>query len=58
MRVMFRLGYAAKGLVFMIIGGLALTLALGYGGSVSDAKGALGFISKQPFGNKPNFFDR
>ncbi|MDQ3234666.1 MAG: DUF1206 domain-containing protein [Pseudobdellovibrionaceae bacterium] len=49
-RVMFRLGYAAKGLVFLIIGVLALMTTLGQGGQLSDPADALKFINRQPFG--------
>lgn len=45
-----RLGYATKGLLYILIGGLALRLALGYGGSAEDASGAVGIIGEQPFG--------
>ncbi len=45
-----RLGYAAKGVVYLIIGGLAAKLAIGQGGSATDQKGALQTIYEQPFG--------
>jgi hypothetical protein len=47
---MFRLGYAAKGLVFAIIGVMALMLMLGMGGQLSDPTDALKVINRQPFG--------
>ncbi len=45
-----RLGYLAKGLVYIIIGGLAALAALGNGGATTDRKGALQTIADQPFG--------
>ena len=45
-----RLGYGAKGVVYAIIGALALRLALGEGGRTTDSQGALRSIAEQPFG--------
>jgi hypothetical protein len=45
-----RLGFAAKGLVYIIIGGLAAQAALGRGGRTTDSQGALSSILGQPFG--------
>ncbi|HVB73326.1 MAG TPA: DUF1206 domain-containing protein [Ktedonobacteraceae bacterium] len=45
-----RLGYAAKGVVYLIIGFLAAKLATGQGGSATDQRGALHTIYGQPFG--------
>ena len=45
-----RLGYAARGIVYLIIGGLAIKLATGYGGSATDQHGALQAIHNEPFG--------
>jgi hypothetical protein len=45
-----RLGYTAKGIVYAIIGVLAVKAALGTGGKTTDQKGALGEIATQPFG--------
>ena len=45
-----RIGYAAKGLIYLLIGTLALRLALGNGGRLTDADGALRTIVEQPFG--------
>jgi len=45
-----RFGYAAKGLVYMIIGGLAALAALGEGGATSDRKGAIQALYEQPYG--------
>src|SRR6266702_3440315 len=43
-------GYATKGVVYLIIGGLAAQLAIGHGGSATDQHGALQTIYAQPFG--------
>lgn len=45
-----RLGYAAKGVVYLIIGGLAIKLATGFGGSATDQQGALQAIHNEPLG--------
>ena len=45
-----RFGYAAKGVVYVIIGVLALQLAFGQGGEATGPEGALGAIGQQPFG--------
>jgi Domain of Unknown Function (DUF1206) len=45
-----RLGYAAKGIVYLIIGALAVELAAGHGGAATDQRGALRAIYEQPFG--------
>ncbi len=45
-----RLGYAAKGIVYLIIGALAVELAAGRGGATTDQRGALRTIYEQPFG--------
>jgi hypothetical protein len=45
-----RLGYAAKGIVYLIIGALAVELAVGRGGATTDQRGALRTIYEQPFG--------
>jgi hypothetical protein len=45
-----RLGYAAKGVVYAIVGVLAVQAAFGAGGRTTDQKGALGAIAAQPFG--------
>jgi hypothetical protein len=43
-------GFAAKGLVYLIVGGLALQAALGKGGQVTDSEGAMRTILRQPYG--------
>jgi hypothetical protein len=45
-----RLGYAAKGVVYVLVGGLALQAALGSGGKTTDPQGALRTILQQPAG--------
>src|SRR5437588_5887189 len=45
-----RLGYAVKGVVYLIIGLLAVQLAVGQGGKLTDQRGALQTIAEQPFG--------
>ena len=45
-----RFGYAAKGLVYAVVGVLAVQAAFGQGGKTTDTKGALGTIAAQPFG--------
>jgi len=45
-----RFGYAAKGVVHIIVGLLATEVALGLGGQVTDSEGALQAIMIQPFG--------
>lgn len=44
-----RLGFAARGIVYILIGWLALGVAL-HGGEASDNQGALGYIATAPFG--------
>jgi hypothetical protein len=45
-----RFGYAAKGIVYVIVGGLAVQAAFGQGGQVTDQKGAITKIAEAPFG--------
>lgn len=45
-----RLGYAAKGLVYFIVGFLAAQAAFGAGGRTTDTSGALTTIVTQPWG--------
>jgi len=45
-----RLGYAAKGLVYIVVGVLATQAAIGSGGRTSDTRGALKAVGSAPFG--------
>ncbi|HTE18695.1 MAG TPA: DUF1206 domain-containing protein, partial [Armatimonadota bacterium] len=45
-----RFGFAAKGVVYALIGFVALKAALGMGGKTTDAAGALRMLLHQPFG--------
>ncbi|MEZ4615988.1 MAG: DUF1206 domain-containing protein [Caldilineaceae bacterium] len=45
-----RFGYAAKGLVYITIGALAIQAAIGSGGKTTGPSGALGSLANQPFG--------
>ncbi|MGH3148565.1 MAG: DUF1206 domain-containing protein, partial [Rubrobacter sp.] len=45
-----RLGYVAKGVVYAVIGFLALREALGAGGKATDPSGAIQAVGTQPFG--------
>jgi hypothetical protein len=45
-----RFGFAAKGVVYVLIGLLALQAALGTGGQITDQQGALAAIAQAPFG--------
>ncbi|MCA1055347.1 DUF1206 domain-containing protein [Rossellomorea aquimaris] len=45
-----RVGYIARGSVYMMIGALALMAAFGVGGSMSDSSGAFRAVAQAPFG--------
>jgi uncharacterized membrane protein YidH (DUF202 family) len=45
-----RFGFAAKGVVYMLIGVLAVQAAVGAGGQTTDSSGALKEVSQAPFG--------
>jgi len=45
-----RLGYAAKGIVYVVMGFLATEAAVGVGGGSTDTRGALRTIGEAPFG--------
>ncbi len=49
-KVVARLGYAARGLVYLLVGGLAFLAAIGSGGQTTDPKGALASLLGQPLG--------
>lgn len=46
-----RFGYAAKGVVYSLVGILAFQAAFNWGGKVSGSTGAFKTIASQPFGN-------
>jgi Domain of Unknown Function (DUF1206) len=48
--VLSRAGFVARGLIYAIIGILALKLAVGQGGKLTNQQGALHTVSNQPFG--------
>jgi hypothetical protein len=48
--VLSRSGFVARGLIYGIIGILALKLALGHGGKLTNQQGALHTVAHQPFG--------
>ncbi|MER5260257.1 MULTISPECIES: DUF1206 domain-containing protein [unclassified Streptomyces] len=45
-----RAGFVARGVVYVLIGALALQIALGSGGEQADREGALAQVAEQPFG--------
>src|SRR5215212_5930987 len=45
-----RVGYTAKGIVYALIGLLAVRVALGRGGAMTDQQGALVQVARAPFG--------
>ena len=45
-----RLGYGARGLIYLVIGGLAIMSAIGVGGSTVDSRGAIQKVMLQPLG--------
>ena len=51
MESLARFGYVVRGLVYFIIGALALQVALGGGGALTDPQGAIVFVGKTAFGN-------
>jgi uncharacterized protein DUF1206 len=50
MKALTRYGYVARGFLFLVIGFLALQVALDKAGSLTDQHGALAAIAVQPFG--------
>jgi hypothetical protein len=50
MEFLARFGYATKGIVYIVIGALAILAAMGWGGETTDARGALQAIETKPFG--------
>lgn len=49
--LMARVGYAAKGIVYLVIGWLAAHAALGRGGATTDSRGALRVVGDGPAGS-------
>lgn len=49
--VLARLGFAAKGILYGVVGLLAFKVAIGEGGRITNADGALRAIVNQPFGH-------
>ncbi|MFC4501941.1 MULTISPECIES: DUF1206 domain-containing protein [Streptomyces] len=45
-----RAGFAARGVIYLLVGGLALQIAFGDQGEEADRRGALGEIAQRPFG--------
>ncbi|MCO6048030.1 DUF1206 domain-containing protein [Aeoliella sp. ICT_H6.2] len=45
-----RLGYATKGLVYLVVGGLAAAAAWGASGQTTGSEGAIQTLGQQPFG--------
>jgi uncharacterized protein DUF1206 len=45
-----RFGFAAKGIVTILVGGLALRYAIGWGGRVTGPQGAIQSVLDEPFG--------
>jgi hypothetical protein len=45
-----RIGYVARGVLYIVVGILAVQVALGVGGETTDKKGAIAVIGSQPFG--------
>jgi len=46
-----RFGYLTRGLIYAVIGVLALQLAIGAGGATTSPTSAIALIGRQPFGN-------
>ncbi len=49
-KILAKMGYTARGVVYLVIGGLAVLAAIGAGGRTTDTKGAIVEIMRQPFG--------
>jgi len=45
-----RLGFAAKGTIYLVVGGLALAFAVGFKSEPEDTRGAIEVLAQQPFG--------
>lgn len=49
-KVLARAGYAARGVVYLVVGWLAIQVAIGSGGETTSKTGALTEIAQRPFG--------
>lgn len=47
---LFSLGYIAKGIVYVLMGGLTLTTALGFAGGIEGPRGIIQWVVEQPLG--------
>jgi hypothetical protein len=45
-----RIGYAAKGFIYIVVGLLAVRASMGFGGETTDTRGAIEAIGEAPFG--------
>jgi len=45
-----RIGYTTKGILYLLLGGLAVAAAVGAGGKVAGSKGVLATVAAQPYG--------
>jgi hypothetical protein len=45
-----RVGFAVKGVLYLLLGGLALQFALGNGGTLTDPTGAVAALMQRPYG--------
>jgi hypothetical protein len=45
-----RIGFGAKGVVYLLLGGFALAFAFGGGGEITDAPGAVARLLREPYG--------
>ena len=50
LKLLARLGYGSRGVVYLMIGGLAMLAAFGNGGETTGSKGAMLKILEQPVG--------
>jgi hypothetical protein len=48
--IVARVGYSARGVVYLLIGGLSLWAAIGTGGKTTGSRGALTSLQDEPFG--------
>ena len=50
MEILARLGYGVRGVIYLVMGLLAVQVALGKGGALASPQGAIAAIGKQPVG--------